>query len=1275
MLAAMRAPAAGLYLIQDVCELEAPADADRLRAAWREVAGRHAALRTRVDTAASGEPRLAVDPDPEYEWREEDWSALGPGQAQDALEDFLRRDRERGFSFTGGIPMRLALLRTAEGKAILVWSAHHVLLDGRSLTQVWREWLAAYDGDAPGAPGESPPQDAATPVEGAERYWRDYLEGMAPPAGAIANRLFPPVPGTAPGQSRERVSLSAEETRTAHEYAARLGVTAHTLVQGAWALLLSRYSGRDDVVFGVTRAGRGPGATAAGMWIRTLPLRVRIAGVTPAADFLRSLRAQWRAQREYEAAPLEQVCRWAGLPAGAAPFDHLLVYDHAAPIDTLRRQDPRWERRSLRRVQRTDSALTVAAYGEPELSVELIYDVQRYRRETIRPLAGHLLELLRSLIARPEAPLAALNMLTAAERRRLDDLNRTAAPLPAELRAQHLFEREAGAAPGRAAVEWGGGRITYSELNRLANRIAWRLIALGAGRDERIGVCLDRSPLAVASMLGIFKAGAAFLALPPDLPDERLGAMLDAARPLLVLAEGARREWFLARGCAVVDAAGEWEQRDDNPAPRAGMDDAAYAIFTSGSTGRPKAALLAHRGLVNYILCAVAKYGITASDRRLQFASMGTDVFIVEVCCCLSAGATLVLYPRDAGRTMGEFLGTLNERRITLASIPSSWASEWAAAIEGGAAIPQSLRAVVVGMERMQPAAFQTWKRLARGRLRWFNAYGPSETSGVATVYEAGASAWEDAGHVPIGTPLNNVRVYLLDANGEPVPDGLTGEIHVGGDAVGRGYLNAPVQDESRFQPDPFAAGGRMYRTGDLAYRLPDGNLVFLGRADRQVKVRGYRIELEEIEAALAAHPGIRHCAVVAAGPEGRRKLAAYVEAAPGQAGGPSAWSAFLSRRLPEHMLPAGFMVLEKMPVTAGGKIDRLALPAFEPAREESAAPREPRTAIERLLVDLWREALDTARVYADDDFFARGGDSLAATRLIVLIEKHLGRELPLAALLRAPTPALLAALLEEEDAPGTGGNPFLDPVEPGVHPPLVCITTTAAGPRCFERLAWRLRAEQRIRLLPLMDPGPGCGRPVERLADLAWDALRRAMPEGPYLLGGYCLGGVVAFTLAQRLCAAGADVRLVVLFDAAAPGYPKVLSGGKGYLRLAGEWLRGRAAFTWRDITRHLGMMLGLARKQVTRRAPGAARFPVVQFIARNEEITTRVWKDPRLGWRDLCPAGVEFHEIGAVHDNLFEGEAVEEVARRLKEALRRAGPDGNPAGSGPAPFAAVTD
>lgn len=1260
-LASMRSPHAGLYIVQDVCELEAGIDEVRLREAWARLARRHGALRTRIGQRGAGEFLQRVEAAPEFEWRLEDWTGMGEAQAAEALEAWLAGDRRRGFRWADGVPMRFAYFRLSGGRAIVVWSVHHAILDGRSMTLAWREWLAEYEGRGRESRNEESWTGEAVP-EGAAEYWRRYLEGSGEAARQITDRLIGTQAAGGSGAGRASASLSEEATAALHEQARANGYTAHTLVQGAWALAMSRYGGAGDVLFGVTRTGRRSGSTALGMMIRTLPFRVRVDEDRPAAAWLQELRREWLRQRLFENAPLEDVCRWAGLPPAAAPFETWLVYDHASPAETLRRMDPAWTARKLRRVQKTEAPLTVAVYGAPALTVEIIYDRQRYCEETGRRLARHVLELTRNLTEHRDAPLWKLEMLEREERRWLiEDVNRTEAPPAERVQVHRLIEAQAESRPEAVAIEWDDGRVTYGELDRWADSIARRLGEAGVERNEIAGVWAHSLAGTAAAMLGVLKSGAAFLVLPQDLPEERLALMVETAGVKRVIAGGGNTGWLAARGLAVIDATPDGRAVPGRRLESAGPDDPAYVVFTSGSSGRPKAVVVPHRGLANYISAAIRNYALSESDRRLQFLHPASDAFIAEVFCCLGAGATLAAWPAEAGRTLSEFEHVLRSRRITVTSMPASWAGEWAAALEAGRKLPQNLRAVIVGMEKVQPAAFGVWRRLAQGGLRWFNVYGPGETSGAATVYEAGGSAWEEAGHVPIGKPIPNVRAYVLDERGRPVPAGVAGELYIGGEGVGLGYLGGSAEDEARFLPDPFVCGrnARMYRTGDLAYRLPDGNLVFLGRKDHQVKIRGFRVELEEIEAVLAAHPSVAHCAVSLTGEEGRERLAAYVELRQGAAAEPEQWRAHLRRRLPEPMIPAVFVTMDRLPRTAGGKIDRRALPQAMQEREGSEAGVN-ESATRKRLRELWAETLGIRWTGPEDDFFALGGDSLAATRLLVLLESEFGLELTMGGLLRAPTPARMAALLEglrQHRAAETDVCDLVLARAEGSRAPLILVAPAVEFARRMAKLVELLDADQPAYVLPAAGGDPGHGGLAERLAPRVAAAVRKVTGGGPCVLGGYCLGGLAAYQAALLLHAQGCDVRLVVLLDTPAPGYPKVLREGPKYARQVREWLGGRARYTLGDIGGHLLALWGLMRKRTNQRRPARAPFPVLQVMAGRDVVSERVWQDPRLGWRDLSKGGFEFARVDAKHEDLLDAGALPQVAEVLNRALRRAG------------------
>ena len=1239
--ASRQAPRDGLYLIQDVCESIEELDAERLQRAWREVARRHPALTTSFATGAGGDLQQRVHDEPEVSWQEADWTTVAPDEKEERLAGFLRQDRERGFDFDAGIPMRFALLRMAHPGSVLIWTVHHGLVDGRSLAIVWREWFACYDALGDGAPirladaepfhdnaGRVVHQDLAE----AERYWRQRYAGITEIRESIVDRLGRP--GTPrEGQGKEEVCLPAEETAALERLAAGHGISVHNLVQGVWALLLARYAGLREIVFGVTRAGRrAPGqgtGEMVGLLINTLPFRITVDADAPVMPWLQEIGEQWARLRAYEHTPPEKIREWSGLPPGMPLFDTILIYDHEPPAELPRQLGGSWAGRSLRRVQRTGVPLTLVAYGRPLLRLEVVYDRRRYTRETAAGVALHLQALLRSILAEPGASLAAVKMLTAEEEAWLS-ADGAAAARDERVSVCRLLESQAAQAPDRVALEFEGGAISYGELNRRANQLAHYLRRHGAGPEDLIAICMGCDPQAVTAIVAVLKAGAAFLALDPSLPPERLQQMVAAVRPKLVLGRGASAAPPHA-GAEVVDA--DRLQREmaslpeDDPPGSPLPDHAAYAAYTSGSTGTPKAALLTHRALLNHALATAAVYGITHHDRRLQLASPGSDMFVAEVFNYLCHGATLVFHPQARRASVAEFERVLRDLRITVVGTPASWWNEWAAAIaEDGWAPPPALRAVITGMERVSPAALQKWTQSAGSRVRLFNAYGPSEASPTTTIYEAGTSAWEGGACVPIGKPIENVRTYVLDRDGNLVPVGVAGELFIGGSGVARGYLNELELTAERFVPDPFdATGGKWaYRTGDRVFRLPDGNLAFLGRQDRQVKIRGFRVELDEVEGVLGRHAEVRQCAVIVRGGEGRPGLIAYAAPAAGATLGAAQLGLHVRRYLPEYMVPAAFVILPELPRTSSGKVDRLALAALAPeAQAGSDGQTAPVTELERRLTELWQRVLGLSQVSVTGNFFLIGGDSVRAAELLALIHRELGFELPMAAFLRVPTIAGLAAAADGRARPKVSAAEagVLRFHETGERPPLFCISSQGDDAPCFRHLAARLGPKQPLYALPGPDGGDRLGE-VEGTARRACAAIRGIRPSGPYLLGGYCFGGIVAFEVARQLIAAGAEVPLMALFDVPAPGHPR--------------------------FARALGRQA---------RAPRPLAVPVVHYMAQRDatlgDRLLHFLADPRPGWRRVSGRPVRVVWIDGTHATLLQEPHAARIAASLEELV----------------------
>ena len=1005
-----------------------------------------------------------------------------------------------------------------------------------------------------------------------------------------------------------------------------------------------------------------PGAAnMVGLLINTLPFRIAADPGARVVAWLRDVREQMLAMREYEHTPLPRIRGWGILPAGAPPFDTLCVYEYERLGEALRKLGGSWTERHVTRLQRTDAPLTLAAAGSPHLSLDVVYDTRLFCRETAAAIAGHVRTLIENFVAQPDCRLAEVNMLTARERQWLiEERNQTGALETADLCAHQLFEREAERRPDAVAIDGSAGSISFAQLNRRSNQLARLLSERGVGPENLVGVCLGRSPDAAAAVLAVLKAGAAFVLLPPDAPAARLTAMLPRRRDRSSRSLPSRtlRSWPAADAqCWSWSASSLTLPGSPNQTclALAQPGNAAFAAFTSGSTGKPKAAILTHRALVNHTLGVARTYGISPTDRRLQFAAIGSDMFISEVFTYLCSGATLVFCLDPDGNSIADVLRLIEAHRITIVGLPSSWWSEWVAAIESGElAIPRSLRAVIVGMERVNPAVLAAFRRAAGDRLKLFNAYGPMEAGLTATIYEAGSSPWESASLVPIGTPIRNTRVYVLDDCGQPVPMGVPGELYIGGHSVARAYLNAPDLTAAKFLPDPYSADPSkwMFRTGDRVFSLPDGNLVFLGRVDRQAKIRGFRVAPEEIEAALADHPGVRHCAVVVDDDDGRQRLAAYLTANGSPAPTAVELRLHLSRRLPDYMVPAYFKILPEMPLSANGKIDWRSLPPVGARAEACESFVEPATPTEKRLARLWQEALALPRASAMANFFESGGDSLGATRFVMRIQSEFGQEFPFALFLRGPTIAQIAQVLDG----GTAAMPdrekargaTLSYARQGTRIPLFSITSHAEDLYVFRHMAAHLDSAQPLFVLNVpVEEGEGV-RTVEQLAARVCQSIRGIRADGPYILSGYCFGGMVAFEAARQLIADDAAVPLVALFDTPAPGYPRLL----GSRRMAAQ-VRALGRLAKKEAAAPVTGMAGIARTAASMYAPKPIDAAVVQFMAEDELVSSRVLEDPRLAWRELCTG--QFHVCRVPGDHitwLQEGNA-QQAAALLTVAL----------------------
>ena len=1026
-------PGNAFYNLPSASRLRGALDVPALERALGEVVARHAVLRS-VFREVAGEPVQAPLPPRGF--------VLPTDTLPDADDDTLRAalaaEARLPFDLAEGPPFRARLFRLGADDHALIVTLHHVVGDAWSFNVLFRELGALYGAFSR---GEASPL-SALPIQYADYaawqrrdgtsellnpqldWWTERMKGAPDLLELPADRPRPAVQKFRGG--RHHLQLSAELTDRLRNIAGEHGATLFMVLLAAWQTLLARHTGREDVVVGSPIAGRSRAETEGliGVFVNTLALRTDLSGDPSFRALVERVRGTaldayarqdlpfeslveaLRIPRDLSRQPLFQAMLMLHRPQGAFALPGLLC----EPVEA----DP----------GTSIFDLGLYAWDRPQgLGAMLEYNADLFDASTAARFVGRLRTLLEGIAANPDAPLSRLPLMTADETARLAAWNATECAYPGGECIHEIIAAQAARTPDAVAVVFEDERVTYAELDARANRLANHLHALGVGPEVRVGVCAERSVELVVALLATLKAGGGYVPLDPGYPRDRLAYMLGDSRVSVLLTQAHLAERIPPHGARTVLLDADWpriaQESDVAPETGVGLDHLAYVIYTSGSTGQPKGAENAHRGIRNRLLWMQEAFGLDGTDAILQKTPFSFDVSVWEFFWPLMTGARLVVAKPEGHREPAYLARLIGQQGVTTMHFVPSMLQAFLEEPDLSACAP--LRRVVCSGEAL-PAELAA-RFFTRMDADLHNLYGPTEAAVDVTWWACARG--DDRRSVPIGRPIANTRIHLLDARLNPVAPGVAGELYIAGVQVGRGYLGRRGLTAERFVPDPFSAtpGARMYRTGDLARWLADGSVDYLGRADHQVKIRGFRIELGEIEAVLAAHPGVREAVVVArTDAPGDTRLVAYLTAAGDSAPDAAALREHLRAGMPEYMVPTAFVNMDALPLSPNGKVDRKALPAPEAKRDEAVAFVAPRDETERAIAAIWREALGVEQVGVDDNFFDLGGHSLLLVQVHGRIREALGAQITVVELFQHPTVGALAARLarggEEQAAP-----------------------------------------------------------------------------------------------------------------------------------------------------------------------------------------------------------------------------------------------------------------
>ncbi|MEH2109901.1 non-ribosomal peptide synthetase [Nostoc sp.] len=1306
-----------------------------LEESLREVVRRHEVLRTTFP-AVNGKPTQVIATDVSLTLPIIDLQQVPDEQRETEALLLATKEAHQPFDLANGPILRLLLLRFCDREHLLIWNMHCIVCDGASSDLFYQDFTTIYKALSAGKASPLTPLPVqyadftnwqyqwlqGEVLESQVNYWKQKLEGNLPIIELPYDHPRPHGVQTYRGD-RAALLLSKTLNHALTDLSQKWGVTLFMTLLTVFELLLYRYSGQEDLLISFASASRGQVETERliGFFSNTLVMRGNLAGNPTFRQLLDRVRKDCLEAYSHQDLPFERLIEELRPEQQSRNSSSLFQVKFSL--------NPPWSNgRGMGAVQLPDLTITslfgYIYHGKTKYDLTLVlreqdnglgmvfdYNAEMFDASTIERMLGHFKTLLEGIVANPDLPISELPLLTAGEQHQvLVDWHGKQANYPQNTCIHQWFETQAKRTPNNIAVSFENQQLTYQELNQRANQLAHYLQTLGVKSGVLVGLHVEPSLEMIVGLLGILKAGGTYVSIVPTSGQDNLAFILEDAQISLVLTQSSLAEKLSEHQAQVICLDSDWKgialHATENLQYYITDETLACVMYVSGGNGKPNGIAITHRNLVTHSLAISDTWELTQSDRLLLIPSISCDSFIESLFPTWISGAIAILQPQELQNSTAQFFSFIDQQQITVVNLPTSF---WYELVNepslSAQTLPVSLRLVMVGGEKVSRHAYLTWVEKVGKQVRWLNAYGSLETTLTATVYdpETATEASNTRSEIPIGRAIANTKIYILDQRSQPLPVGVTGEIYISGIGVA-GYFNRLELTSEKFIPNPFSSesGSYLYKSGDLGRYLSDGNIEFLGRLDNQAKIRGFRIELTEIETILGQFPGVQKTVVIAREDVPADKhLVAYLVPKQGETFGSEQLLSFLQQKLPEHLLPSAFVMVDSLPLNANGQVDRKALPALNPTNskiEKIFATAE--NPLQLQLTEIWENVLGVHPIGITDNFFDLGGHSLLAVRLFSEIEKIVGKNLALSILLQAPTIEQLANIVERErcSKPGVAATPTADvksetsipwsslvPIQPnGSKPPFFCVHGLGGEVLRFRELAVHLGSDQPF--YGLQPQGlDGKQLPYTRIEEMAAHYIQQIQtiqPHEPYLIGGYSSGGIIAYEMARQLVMQGKKVALLVLFDTYGSrniaSVPLTSRNWKSLLAIASnyviEQVKGNTErfkyqikeILWRIVFQfHLSLGRPLPysnRKYMVEEATRQAlRKYVLQVysgqatVFRTEDglVVGQREADAKMGWGKLALGGVDIYDISGIHNSIFKEPHVRSVSEKMKACI----------------------